>query len=209
MKKLIILTTLILAVYYGKLYAQDVNSVFSAKEIIFYGVDFSNVKLVGTTVDFANLNDIRDRQFNAINNLFISEPEKYDPKKAFKKDKATIDLSIVDKRNLTPDIDKLLTTTQNTLSKESIDAMIKEYTISDGVSGIGVCFVMENLIKLEKGSHATLYVVFFDIATKTVLICENADSIAGGFGFKNFWAKTVFLTLDKFNMKDLEKKYKK
>jgi len=209
MKKLFILTALILAGYSGKLFAQDVNSVFSTKEIVWFGVDFSNVKLVGTSTDFANLNDIRDKQFNAINNLFISEPEKYDPKKAFKKDKVTNDFSVVEKRNISMDIDKLLVQTENTLSKETIEGMIKEYTPKEATSGIGACFVMENLIKTEKDSHATLYTVFFDIATKKVLICEKTSSVAGGFGFKNFWAKTVFMTLDKFSMPALEKKYKK
>ncbi len=209
MKKLFVLTALILVAYCAKLVAQDVKSVFSTMEIVWFGLDFSNVKLVGTSVDFANLTDIRDRQFNAINNLFISEPVKYDIKKAFKKDKATNDFSIVEKRNISPDIDKLLVQTENTLSKETIAEIIKAYNPKEATSGIGACFVMENLIKLEKGSHATMYIVFFDIATKKVLVCEKADSIAGGFGFKNFWAKTIFLTLDKFNMNDLENKYNK
>ena len=209
MKKIFVLISLILAGYCSNLVAQDVNNVFSTKEIVWYGVDFSNVKLVGDGVAFANLNDIRDRQFKAINDLFISEPDKYNPKKAFKKDKVTNDLSIVEKRNLTPDINTLLVQNENTLSKETIDAIIKEYNFDDATTGIGACFIMENLIKTEKNSHATLYVVFFDIPTKTVLISEKASSIASGFGFRNLWAKSVFETLDNLSMSALENKYKK
>lgn len=209
MKKIIFLAVLLIACYFNNLLAQDVSSVFSSKEMVWYGVDFSNVKLVGDAVGFANLNDIRDRQFKAINDLFISEPDKYNPKKAFKKDKVTNDLSIVENRNLTPDINTLLVQNENTLSKETIDAMIKEYPINDGITGIGACLIMENLVKTEKNPHATLYVVFFDIATKNVLILEKVTSKAGGFGFRNFWAKTVFETLNNFSMPALENKYKK
>jgi hypothetical protein len=209
MKKLLVLAVIILGAYGSSLVAQDVKTVFSTKEIVWFGVDFSSVKLVGNTVDFANLNDIRDKQFKAINDLFLAEPDKYNPKKAFKKDKVVMDLSVVEKRNLATDIDKLLVDTQQTLSKEAIEAMIKEYTPKDATTGIGACIVMENCIKLEKGSHATMYIVFFDIATKKVMVCEKADSIAGGFGFRNFWAKPVFTTLDSFNMPALEKKLTK
>jgi len=209
MKKIFVLISLILAGYCGKLVAQDVNNVFSTKEIVWFGIDFSNVKFVGDTIGFAKLNDIRDRHFKAINDLFISEPEKYNPKLAFKKDKVTNDLSIVEKRNLSINIDEVLVTTENTLSKETIDAMINEYKPTDATTGIGVCFVMENLIKSEKNPHATLYVVFFDIATKTVLISEKVSSKASGIGFRNFWARTALETLNNINMPALENKYKK
>jgi len=209
MKKLILLAMVVLLAYTGKTYAQDVNAVFSAKEIVWFGADFSNVKFVGNAADFANLPDIRNRILNSINALFVSEPDKYNVKKAFKKDKVITDLSVNDKRNLTLDIDKVLVDTEQTLSKETIQAMIKEYTPKEATTGIGGCFVMENLVKKEKDPYASLYVVFFDIATKNVLICEKTSAKAGGIGFRNFWAKTVFLTIDDFSMPALEKKYKK
>ncbi len=209
MKKLFVLAALIIAGYCSKSIAQDVSSVFSSTEMVWFGVDFSNVKFVGNASDFANLNDIRDRQFNSINGLFISEPDKYNLKKAFKKDKTTIDLSVVEDRNASLDVNNVITQTENTLSKETIEGMIKEYKPKEATSGIGVCFIMENLVKTEKNPHATVYIVFFDIATKNVLICEKTSSIAGGFGFRNFWAKSVFNTLESISMKALEKKYMK
>lgn len=209
MKKLFVVAALIIAAYCSKSIAQDVSGVFTSTEIVWFGVDFSNVKFVGNTADFANLSDIRDRQFSSINGLFISEPDKYNTKKAFKKDKVTNDLSVVEDRNKSLDINTVMAQTENTLSKETIEGMIKEYNPKEVTSGIGVCFIMENLIKSEKDPHATVYIVFFDIATKGVLICEKTSSVAGGFGFRNFWAKAVFNTLESISMKALEKKYKK
>ncbi|NOX86391.1 MAG: hypothetical protein GXO86_10590 [Chlorobi bacterium] len=46
------------------------------------------------------------------------------------------------------------------------------------------------------------YVTFFDIATKKVLSTERMLAKPGGFGLRNYWAKTYYTVL-----KEVGKKY--
>jgi hypothetical protein len=63
-------------------------------------------------------------------------------------------------------------------------------------------FIVEGLNK--PGAKGSMYVTFIDMATKKVLFSERMVGKAGGFGYKNYWAKSVFEVLE-----DIQKsKYK-
>ncbi|MBK7667092.1 MAG: hypothetical protein IPJ32_06865 [Sphingobacteriaceae bacterium] len=75
------------------------------------------------------------------------------------------------------------------IEKSSIDAMVKKYASNDKKEGVGLAYIIENF---NKGSQvADVYVTFFDIATKKVLICEKISGTAKGIGMRNYWAGAV------------------
>ena len=75
-------------------------------------------------------------------------------------------------------------------------------------SGIGVAFIIENF---NKGTQeATVYVTFFDIATKKVLVCEKMTGKAMGVGMRNYWAgaiKSILKQIDATEYKNWKSKY--
>ena len=48
----------------------------------------------------------------------------------------------------------------------------------------------------------TMWVTFFDIASKTVLLTEKMSGKAGGAGFRNYWARAYYNVMDKIQKKE-------
>lgn len=51
-------------------------------------------------------------------------------------------------------------------------------------------FVLENFNKIEE--RGTMWVVFFDIESKQILLTKNMSGKPQGFGFRNYWVRTVY-----------------
>ncbi len=47
-----------------------------------------------------------------------------------------------------------------------------------------------------------MWVTFFDIASKTVLLTEKMSGKAGGAGFRNYWARAYYNVMDKIQKKE-------
>ena len=162
--------------------------IFTAKEITWFGLDFSKIKLIDP-LGFTNPEDIKNNQFRALNYLVVNEPDKYDLKKFFNKEKVDIDLAVVKERNKLPDVDKLVLDAgaEYSLDEATVREMISAYKPEE-TEGIGLVFIME---KFDKGQETGfMWVTFFDIASKKVLLTEKMSGKAGGFGWRNYWAKT-------------------
>ena len=53
---------------------------------------------------------------------------------------------------------------------------------------------------LDKSANKASYkVVLFDIETREILKEKEFTSKAGGFGLRNFWARTIYTLTKKFN----------
>jgi hypothetical protein len=108
----------------------------------------------------------------------------------FDKDEVPFDLSVVDKRNKLPEVDELVINNDTyALDKNTIAEIIKEYNTKEK-QGLGIVFIMESLDKPKR--IATMWVTFFDIASKTVLLTEKMSGKPGGAGFRNYWARTYY-----------------
>jgi len=162
------------------------------RSITFYGVDFSAVQIEGaseTPEDFI-------RAFGQINHLFMSEPNKYNPAKAFKMQVERIDLSVVRDRNerigeaqLEPAV-----TTDYTVDDARIAEIIASYPVNG--EGYGAVILAERLNKAE--GRAMLTAVFFDRSTREVIYSQSSYAKAGGFGLRNYWAGAVYNMLKKW-----------
>jgi hypothetical protein len=83
------------------------------------------------------------------------------------------------------------------LEEETIFEIVNDYN-PETQTGVGVVFIMESFNKEEEKGH--MWVVFFDIPTKEVLLMEKMSGAAGGFGWRNYWARTYYNVL-----KEIEK----
>lgn len=182
----------------------NTSDIFKVNEITWYGLDFSNVRLIGA-IGFKNPEKIKSYYFDAWNSLIIYETNKYKLDKFFHKESVENYLNIVTDRNTLPNLDELVIETEYSFGAEEVMRMISEYD-SGEKEGIGLVFILESLNKYKE--RAIIWVTFFDIQTKQVLVTERLEGKAGGYGFRNFWAGAYYKVM-KSVYKSIYIEYKK
>lgn len=178
------------------LLAQDVKSIFDSSNtsMEFLGLDFLQAKLVGVH-DFNKSATMQDNYFDAWNDLFLSEKQKYDVRRAFVNQEMSFDFSMVKKRHEGLKLAEMVTNYKpESFSKEALQAIINSYDIGESESELGLSFVVHSLNKYQE--LACFYVVIFNIKTKNILFYEKLSGEAGGFGFRNYWARCVYNILE-------------
>jgi hypothetical protein len=199
MKKISALMAL-LSIFTLTIHAQSEKDVISAKEITWLGLDFSKALFVGSFTQFAEAgeqsgSEIKQKYIPGWNDLVANERPKFDLKKAYKKENVLYDLDIVTKRNAAVDVSKMtsMNAQDDRIKKEDIAKVVSHY--KTGKKGIGLVYIVDTFDKPdEKG---IIWVTFFDMATQKVLIAEKFTAKPGGFGLRNYWAKTVFEVMTK------------
>lgn len=173
--------------------------IFKVYEITWYGCDFSLIRLIGRE-GFIDPVAIKEIYFNEINNLVRYEPKKYDLKKTFSKQYVEIDLALVRERAKLVDVDQMVLETGEVykFDEATVQAVISEYDLA-GKEGIGVVFIMESFNKAQDMGY--MWVAFFDVVNGNVLLTEKMSGKAGGFGWRNYWAKTVYNVLKQIESK--------
>lgn len=158
--------------------------------LTFFGVDYSLTKVYGADESAGDLIEA----FDAINNLFITEYKKYNPEKAFKTSNVTMSLTMV--REKIDEIDRKELKIDNNdyeLSSADIQKQIRRYQTGNA-EGIGAVLIG---VLLDKGKHrGTYHAVTFDIKTKKVISDKIVSGQAKGFGLRNFWARSVFESMN-------------
>jgi len=187
-------------------FSQTLKDFFGSSEtpVVYLGVDFTKAKLI----NYPNPNpiDIKDRIYNSINDVVVNEPKKYDINSAFHKSNITSDLTAVRASNQKINAEEIVSSNTadfSRLKEADISAVVKKLDIS-GKKGIGILIVMEGMKKDDKNGDASMWVVLIDLSTKKVLLTDRFESKATGFGFRNYWASTIKITLDAIE----KKKYK-
>lgn len=157
--------------------------------LIWLGIDFSQARYSGNTggetaammVDY----------FPKINKLILDEPVRYDLKKTFHKESVTPRLEMVTQLNTLVDTSLLITSKSvdyYRITKEKIALHVKSYDTGN-LQGLGVIIIIEDLNKTWE--KASMWVTYFDLETKTVLLTEKLLGVASGLGFRNHWAAPI------------------
>jgi hypothetical protein len=181
--------------------SQTAKDVFNTQTPIFYfGIDFTKAKLINDAE--ANENDIKERQFDGINDLMVNEAKKYDFAGALRRSELPNDLGFVAKRNATIDPDNIKSTSSadyNRLKESDIQEVVKAFDFGNN-KGIGLLIVMEGMSKSKKG--ASMWITFVDINAKKVLFTERMEGKGGmAFGFRNYWAVPIRDVVDEIKKK--------
>lgn len=170
------------------LWAQDVKA---ADPDIFFGVDFSMVKVYGAEESPGDLVEAFDR----INNLFVSEAKKYDPNKAFKTKDIALSLTMI--RDMIADMDRkdlIVDSNDYRLTRKEIERQVKKYN-TGSIQGVGAVLIADLLDKSK--NSGTYQAVIFDIRTKKVISVKEVSGQAKGFGLRNYWARSVHESLNR------------
>jgi len=175
--------------------AQTLKDFFNSSEVplVFLGVDFTHAKVLNDIT--ANAMDIRDRQYAGINQVIVNEPKKYDFQKAFNKTNVTNDITQAVEKSAKVNAEKIVESGADEIHLKPADvtAIIKSYNFS-GKKGIGVMFIMETMNKAS--AQASMYVALVELPSGKVLLTERFTEKAAGFGFRNYWAKTIWAALE-------------
>jgi hypothetical protein len=187
MKTKLLISVLLLSICLGTAtIAQDKAKAKSEKSMVWYGIDFTVAKFTLVTEDPAV---IVNQYLKSINALIQSEPDKYDLKKFFSKTEVTMDLDQVNERNAKIDPGTLVISDEHKIAPDDVKNVIKQYN-SNGKAGLGLIFVAENLDKVKQ--IGSFYVCFFNQDTKEIVDVQRVEGKAAGFGFRNYWAGSVY-----------------
>jgi len=192
MKKLLLSSILVLIACCG--YAQTKSDIFSKTPITWLGLDFTHLKFMGSANQFKDAGtitnrDMRAKYFPGWNNLFVTEQKKYNVADAVDRGSVDYALEVTQNANDNSDRDYF---TDNTgdyqlLTADMISNMVSKYNFK-GKSGLGMLFFVEGMSKDKE--EASMWVTFVNMSAKTVLLTKRVTAGAGGFGFRNYWAKS-------------------
>ena len=169
-------------------------------EVIYYGVDFSAVKIYGASRSGERF----VRAFGEINDLVIADWDDYKFERRLRKRIVDSDISVTRAVNDLIDPESLGTeSTENPLSDDQIAAMVRRYEI-DETEGTGLVLIGEilnewtnpliinNSVSIINDDRGTFTLVYFDIATRRVLFHKSATGTAElSFRLPNYWAWSI------------------
>ena len=187
-KTFLVIIIAMLSVTFGS--AQTMDDVYNAESITWYGLDYKNAYFI-TIMDFPDPYALKSK-FSAWNDLINMERDKYNLNRFFNTD-VTISIDMIEKRNEKIRLKDKITDDDflsSHLEYNNIQEIVNTYNLEGEDPGIGLVFIVESLSKPNaKGAY---WVTFFDIKSKKVISSERYLGKAGGFGLRNYWAKSYY-----------------
>jgi hypothetical protein len=192
MKKLFALATFVFALSLSAACAAEKNPLLAAGQVVWAGVDYSQVRLIGLAEEFHDPAVIR---FEEWNKLFLDERipivEKLTGKQVVADaDYLTTNCQVPAGAQLitTPGADDTISRTH--LTPDKLAALVKGYDLKTK-SGLGLVFIVDRLVKVNTKGEGAVYVVAFDLATRDVVFSERVVGRGDGHGFRNYWFRIV------------------
>lgn len=181
---------LTLALILFPLLAAGQQSILDVNDVDYRGVDFTKTMILAANESDAAFVKI----FTGINNLVITESNKYDLGKAFRKNVFVKDLTNVHERN--SDISGNMRTNDANymINGKELQEIVDAYKAD--TDGVGLIIVGELLNK--SASKGRYVVVFFDSESGDIIYTKRVTGKAGGFGLRNFWAASLHNVLKKW-----------
>jgi len=177
-------------------YGQGEQTVKQATEIVYYGIDFSRLTVVGESI--IDPNEYLNRYFITWNGVVRNERERYKLGQIFRKSNVIYDLGMIDEINANRDPSTIISYTFEKLTEDDIVAMVSNYNPTQK-EGVGLVIITETFNKPE--TIGSMWVVFFDINSKSILLAKYMSAKPEGFGLKNFWIRTVYNVLQECKSK--------
>ena len=181
----------------------DMSKVFDKdSKLVWYGLDFTQAKMVGHA-GFSDPYKIVNYYFTNWNELVNTEYEKYDVRKVMHRRDMIYNVDAI--RNANQDVDSgdLVHGHTHKLDDSNIASCDEALKTEKDEDGVGMMMVVESFDKpAEKGTY---HVVFFDIQSKDVIKSTKLTGAAGGFGFRNYWARTFKEVLEKIERHEYRK----
>ncbi|WP_426669427.1 hypothetical protein ACPPVU_24835 [Mucilaginibacter sp. McL0603] len=200
------------------LIAQSKADVFNKKvPVTWLGVDYSLTTFIGTpsytTLAFSpwtvvkktgegviTKDEFRDSFLVQWNQLFIDESKKYNVAKAIGRSSVSYAIDVCINANKKLAQKEFFSNDPNDFHKKTeadIVNAVKNYDFQKN-DGIGMMYFIEGM---NRGTgEEGLWVTFVDIKSKTVLLTKYESSKGQGSGFRNYWAKPLYVALKEMDL---------
>lgn len=169
--------------------AQSAKDVFNVDvPVTYYGVDFSKGHYFGEigTVDINEMIDLT----NKINELIVKEAPKYNVAAAIQRTEISTKTDLTLTENASIDTKRFIVFSkdEDRLTEDAIKKAVAKYNVNG--KGIGIVFMVDLMDKST--AQTTVWVTFFNESNKKLLFTEKLVGKAGGFGFRNYWARSFY-----------------
>lgn len=179
-------------------YSQEIQDLFKKSETPIYwlGIDFSNVKIIGDFNQFAewgslSTREIRNEYFPDWNDLMYKEEKKYDVAGMVRKSDVIFHTDPVYAANKVAALEEMETRTEPQYTLENIQSIVSKYKYEK--EGLGMMLVAESLNKFK--ATAKYHFVVINMKTNEILLHQQFTTEPGGFGIRNYWAKSIYTTI--------------
>ena len=177
-----------------------------SSDVTWLGMDFTQAKFIGAATQFKDAGEItnsefRDKYISGWNNLFVNEEKKYNVAKVVHRTEIKHGMEVTEKVNngIKKDFFSNNPDEYMTLDAEKVAGLIKKYNF-EGKTGIGLIFFIEGMSKGK--DQASAWAAYVDMKSRSVILSKHLTGKAGGFGFKNYWAKSFYNILQDADYKD-------
>lgn len=168
-----------------------------ANELVWFGIDYSLVKFIGTPTHFADIPKIQNYYFRAWNDLILAEENKYDLKKAFSVSTIYYDMENSCVRSENRSMEGIVQASPYAIDEEQVRAVVKS-NVNPEENIVGAMFVMETLNKLEGVS--SMWLAVFNVGSGEILYMRRYSGAVGGFGFRNYYARSYYNVIKNLKM---------
>lgn len=170
----------------------------ATNEIFWFGIDYSLVQFIGARDQFNDLPKIKAHYFRAWNELIMVESSKYDLKKAFSVGEIVYSMENTIARSEAREMDGIVQSGSYSLDEDQVKNVVWQNTDAS-VDKIGAMFIMETLNKTDV--HSTMWLAIFKVSSGEILYLEKYKGAVGGFGFRNYWARSYYNVISKLEVK--------
>lgn len=162
------------------------SPVFTSKDMVFYGLDFTKARFTGG-FGLTSPATMQDKYMPTLNELMIDERQRYNVAKSYKKKNVEYYFNLSDELNSKMDIyDQYVNEKLENLSDEDVQEVINRYKSDDKHSGLGLLYIVDEVDHLK--SLITIQITFFNINSGEIYIQKRARGDMRGFSIRNYYA---------------------
>lgn len=176
---------------------QTKNPVQDDNELVWCGIDYTLVKFIGSSDQFNDIPKIQSYYFRAWNEIILAEKDKYDLNKAFSVSTVNYNMESTIERSEARDMTGIVQFDAYSIDEEQVKSVVRLNT-DPSLNKVGAMFVMETLNKPAQVS--TMWLAVFNIASGEILYMRRYSGQVGGFGFRNYYARSLFNVIKNLKM---------
>ncbi len=184
-----VLLLVVITCFFNVGFAQDARRLAEATELTYFGLDCSLLKVIGES---ATGEELVRKYFTGWNGVVVREKEKYDLARFFNKQVVHYDLAAINRLNSQRAPSDVIGYENQNITEDDLIGHVNSYHMEG--TGIGLVIVLENFNKYTE--TGTMWVTFFDISNRKVLLARKMSAEPMGFGFRNYWVHTIYDVLE-------------
>jgi len=166
-------------------------------ELDFVGLDFSSAKFIGTASEYSETGRLKNEFIPSWNNLFYLQPEKFDLGKFLHKENINNNAEYIQEINSNINEEEMFSLKPyKSFSPDQLQEIVNKYDF-EYKNEVGLALIVNSFDKISK--MAVINVVWFNTKTLKVIKSIRLNTEPKGFGFRNYWAGSIF-----YAIKDLE-----